>query len=155
MLLWPWKLADALGRDEVSERAKGAFLVAYLLLPFSFPGVRLQVADWRWVVAVLAITLLFLVLAFRANGGARGRHLIERYVCLHTPVMVGAWLVASASTTLLPATGVTPETAFDEAIRRRAELLQYAPWTIATTVYAVAMLYFLRRAASPPPRVPA
>lgn len=91
MHILPGKIADALGRGELSERSKAAlYLVGLLLPPFLAPGaIRNRPADaLMLLVTMLLITIVGVWLCYRANRAGDGRNVVERMVCLSPPLWV-------------------------------------------------------------------
>ena len=101
MILRPGRLADALATDELSERAKFQYLLAWALLGVIID--HLVGSSPRWdqlrilaVVPNLLITAVGLFVCFRANARGDNRAFLERYLCLSLPegmVTYGAYYV--------------------------------------------------------------
>lgn len=134
--LLPWRLADALNRDLLSERAKALYLVAFLVWPFPFLRVRVDGSNRPFAVGMTAIMIVGLISVFRANGGLSGRRLIERYVCLHTPIAVGSSVIGLFVGGLL--VGVIGQT---------NNVVGMIPWVMVILMYFAGLQHFVRRAA--------
>jgi hypothetical protein len=93
LLLAPARIADGLRDGTLPERSKFHLLLLTSVLGLLFgrrtPTFRTY-GDLVLIGLFLAVALLGLWSCYRANGGANGRAIVERFICLGVPV--GIWL---------------------------------------------------------------
>ena len=154
MYFLPWRLADALNRGTLGERANGLYLLAFLIWPFPLLRVRVSADEWPVAAALALIVIVGLGSVFRANGGSLGRRLIERYVCLHTPIAIGSWILGSTLGGLFVSALGSSRAMLDAMTVHSMNMLATLPWMLIVVTYFVGMQHFVRRAARSSERSP-
>ena len=91
MILRPRRLADALAAGRLSERDKLSYLLVWPVVGTAAEYYRASVQSWSqpqmaFVAAAVLISILGLLVCFRANVQGDNRSFLERYVCLSVPI---------------------------------------------------------------------
>lgn len=153
MYLNPGRVAGALRRNELSERAKAGYLLAGVLLNGVLGSTSIVQALTIWGLAYSTASLLLTVIGtwmcFRANARGDNRLFVERYICVGFPILVQVYLVylllfycAYAAFTL---TGSVDGSDFSRLSRPYTA----AAWTAVLLVYFVRLHHHVRWLASP------
>ncbi|MDR0770804.1 MAG: hypothetical protein LBE75_06350 [Burkholderiales bacterium] len=95
------RLAQELGRKEISSRIKGCYLAASFLLfiPLVYCGFfRYENPLWSWLslyqgIAVFVITAWGISASYFASGGDDNPHFITEFTCLFVPVFFTTSLI--------------------------------------------------------------
>jgi hypothetical protein len=155
----PSQLADALGRDELSEAVKAGWFALGLLLPpvLGAGSLRNPASGSAYIFAAfLIITISGVVLCHRANAAGDGRNLVERMVCLSPPLWIVTyavyWMAVAAYSKFGPQPPPAPQSPEEFEAWHAARTLPTYFYTLAfMALYAAftgALVHFVRRAAN-------
>ena len=150
LLLAPARIADGLRDGTLPERSRFHLLLVTSVLGVLFgrrsPVIRTN-GDLLLIGLFLAVTLLGLWGCYRANGGAAGRGIVERFMCIGVPVGIRVYgvyyvLYYGAYLVFRPSSG--------EASPHSFVLSQW--WPVTTAFIAMVVFYwtlsrYIRRAA--------
>ena len=144
------KLAERLGRGEISERGKfWYYFIFMLVISLSltsyarenvYLGIKLNIFDYLNDSAFVMLTVLAMLVSFRINASGDNRDFIARSICLGLSVSIQLGIVVTILLAIaLALTIVSPETIL-AVLPERKRPLQAGPLELAIGVTAA--IYF-------------
>jgi hypothetical protein len=89
------RVAEALGKDQVTPREKGYYLLSSMVMwtLINYFGLSQASPLWSWISAiegmgVIGITLLGVTYTYQAAGGDENRDFVAQFTCLYVPVTI-------------------------------------------------------------------